>query len=354
MRPRIRQASGVVAVVLCWGLGSVGSAQAAGNGIFGIVSFDRPTPAALQQMAANGVSSMRLGVGWGFVEPRPGQRDWSHYDELISDVARAGIQPAPLLFGVPGWISPQPAHPPIYTQDERNRWTAFVHDLADRYGQGGAFWRLHPELPYLPLVDWEIWNEPNLSGFWDGRPSPRGYAQLLRLTRSALRSADPTAQAIVGGIFPPPRRHFGVSLQSFLTRVYRAPKARRTIDGVAIHPYAKTPKGVLAACMEARRLLNRNRDRRAPLWITELGWTTGGVGLDLSPYRATEQGQAQDLTRAFRLLLGHRHRLKLRRIFWHTWQDLSGSAQPWTTQMGLLRADGSPKPSLSAYAAFAR
>ncbi len=354
MRPRIRQALGVVAALLCGALGSASSAQAAGNGIFGIVSFDRPTPPALQQMAANGVSSMRLGVGWGYVEPRPGVRDWSYYDGVISDMVRAGIQPSPLLFGVPGWISPNPAHPPIYTQDERDRWTAFVHDLAARYGRGGEFWRLHPELPQLPLVDWEIWNEPNLSGFWDGRPSPRGYARLLRLTRSALRSADPTAQAIVGGIFPPPRRHFGVSLQSFLTRLYRAPGARRAIDAVAIHPYAKTPRGVLAACTEARQLINRKRDRRAPLWITEVGWSTGGAGLDLSPYRATEAGQALDLERTFRLLLRHRRQLRLHRVFWHTWQDLAGSTQPWTTQMGLLRADGSPKPSLSAYAAFAR
>ena len=169
------------------------------------------------------------------------------------------------------------AKPPIFTSAQRQAWTSFIAELAARYGHGGSFWSAHPELPYLPFSDWEVWNEPNLKGDWGGkRPNPRQFVRLLRLTRSGLDRSDPSARIGIGGIFPPPRPRYGVSLKNFLQGIYRVRGARQAFDAVAIHPYASRPKGVLASTREARRIMNRHRDRATPLWITELGWTTGG------------------------------------------------------------------------------
>ena len=46
-------------------------------------------------------------------------------------------------------------------------------------------------------------------------------------------------------------------------------------------------------------------------------------------------------------------RLRLQRVFWHTWQDIAASNNAFFN-MGLLRGDGSAKPSYYAYRRLAR
>jgi hypothetical protein len=354
-----KRSRGVIRLVAAAALAACCASPAAAKGalpdeFFGVVPLDKPTAADVQQMRSSGVATTRLPIRWGFIEPQPGVRDWSEPDSLIGDMARAGIRTLPLLFGVPSWVSPRPAAPPINTAAHRAAWSRFLSDVAARYGSGGTFWQQHPELPPLPVRDWEVWNEANLRGFWDGKPDPRRYLALLKVSRQALRASDPTARIVLGGLFPHPRRRYGVSQKSFLTRLYRAPGARAAFDAVGIHPFAARPKGVLEACLELRRLMAEHRDRRTPIWITELGWTTGGVGFARSPYRASELAQARRLTQSFRLLIKARRRLRLERIFWHSWRDLAGAGQLWTVEMGLLRSDGTAKPSLAAFSAITR
>jgi Glycosyl hydrolase catalytic core len=328
------------------------AAPAPPHGFFGVV------PSALNRsdvtrMAASGVATVRLQVNWGFIEPRPGQRDWTNYDAVVASIAGAGMQPEPVLLGVPSWISRKAARPPLFSAGQRQAWMGFVAELAARYGHSGSFWSAHPELPYEPFADWEVWNEPNLTGFWGGRPSPRRYARLLRITRSGIDRSDPSARIAVGGLFPPPRAHYGVTLESFMQRLYRVHGIRRAFDAVAIHPYASRPKGVLAETRQARRIMNRHHDGATPLWITEVGWTTGGAHWRRSPFKATESQQARFLKRTFRRLLRARLALRLEHLIWFAWQDTTQAGAPWTGFAGLLRGNGTAKPSLSAYSAIA-
>jgi hypothetical protein len=306
--------------------------------------------AEMQRMAANGVGSVRVLINWNNVEPQQGVRDWSYYDDYVGRLAAAGLQSEPLLLGVPAWLPPRP---PLYSSVARRSWQSFVGELAGRYGRNGAFWRQHPTLPYLPMVDWEVWNEPNLAGYWGGRPSPRQYVRLLRLTRAGMLGSDPQARIGIGGIFPPPRANYGVSLQTFMNGIYRIHGARTAFDAVSIHPYAARPKGVLAATRETRRIMNGHKDRGTPIWITELGWSTGGTSWGKSPFRANEVGQARFLKRTYRRLIASRRQLGLQRVVWHTWQDAQPGT-PWTLNMGLIHFDESPKPSLAAFAGLPR
>ena len=93
---------------------------------------------------------------------------------------------------------------------------------------------------------------------------------------------------------------------------------------------------------------------KKPIWITELGWATSGHDWAISPFRATEAQQAQYLTQSFNKLLKARGELRLQRVFWFEWQDQPDPDGSWFVKMGLLRADGSPKPAYSAYQAEAR
>jgi hypothetical protein len=323
---------------------------AAPRQFFGVVPSGYESSALMQRMAANGVGAVRLRINWGMVEPRQGVRNWTYYDNYLERLAAAGIQAQPYLMLMPGWLPPRP---PIFSSLARSSWTSFLAELAGRYGRNGVFWRQHPHLPYLPLLDWEVWNEPNLSDFWRGRPSPRQYVRLLRLTGAGLRLSDPAARVGIGGLFASPRRRYGVSLESFLSRIYRVRGARRAFDAVSLHPYASRPKGVVSSSLELRRILNRHRDRKTPIWITEVGWSTGGVGWAKSRFRASEHAQAKFLSRTYRRLIVSRKRLRLRRVVWHAFQDAQPGT-PWTLNMGLIRNDESAKPSLAAYAALPR
>jgi hypothetical protein len=338
----------LLALSICGGFAT--AANAVPRNFFGVVPTGSDSSAEMQRMAANGVGTVRLLVNWGYIEPQQGIRNWSYYDDYVGRLASAGLQAEPFLLGVPGWL---PRRAPLYSSLARSSWQSFLGELAGRYGRGGLFWRQHPALPYRPMLDWEIWNEPNLKGYWGGRPSPRQYVRLLRISRAALRRSDPRARIGIGGLFPPPRPRYGVSLKTYMNGIYKVHGARRKFDAVSIHPYAARPKGVLAACLELRRIMDRHGDRKTPIWITELGWSTGGIGWENSPFRATEATQAMFLTRTYRKLIAERRRLRLRLVVWYGWQDAQPGT-PWTLNMGLIHFDESPKPSLAAFAALAR
>jgi hypothetical protein len=322
-------------------------------GFFGVVPSSL-SQADVTRMAQNGVGTVRVQVNWGWIEAQPGQRNWANYDAVVSVLAQSGLQVEADLLGVPSWISRRPSSPPIYSAAQRQAWIGFIAELAARYGNGGSFWTAHPQLPYKPIGDWEIWNEPNLSGYWGGaRPSPRHYVRLLRLTRAGLARSDPAGRIGIGGIFPPPRPRYGVSLEEFMRGIYRVHGARRAFDAVSLHPYASRPKGVLSSTRQARRIMNRHGDRSTPLWITEVGWTTGGAHWRRSPFKATESQQARFLKRTFLRLIRSRQALRLEHLIWFSWQDTSQRGAPWTGFAGLIRSDGTAKPALNKYSAIA-
>ena len=72
--------------------------------------------------------------------------------------------------------------------------------LARRYGRGGSFWKAHPRLPYEPITDYEVWNEPNFGRLWCPKPDPGAYARLYLAARSAVQAVDPKALVLVGGL----------------------------------------------------------------------------------------------------------------------------------------------------------
>ena len=327
---------------------SAAAKRAHGNpaaGLFGVHPWEPPSQEEYQRMGAGGVSSIRLLISLDAVSPEPNVRDWRLYDTIIGDAARSGITVDPWFMYLPPWLSADATTLPIYNQTQRTAWYSFVREAALRYGVGGSFWRQNPTLPARPMRFWEVWNEPNLR-----RVTARQYASLLRLTRSALRSVSPANRTILGGLYSRPKPHDGVRPTLFLRRLYKLRGGRRLFDAVGIHPYASRPMGVLRNTRSAREVMDKYGDRRKPIWITELGWTTGGSYWAQSLYRATLPQQAVRVGRMARLLVANRRKLALRRVDWFTWRDLDGSGKLfWAAYAGLFTADGQPKPAWSAF-----
>lgn len=316
-------------------------------GFLGTMPPEFPSDEELTRMHEGGIDTYRIVLDMNNVERQRGTWNWAPYDGLLSDAARHGITVLPILFSVPRWISPNPATLPIDTADHQAAWETFVTAAAQRYGPGGTFWAANPGLPSRPLVNFEVWNEPNINAFVGGVSNAARYAYFLAVTRNALLRGNSRVRALVAGLFRRPKRHQGQRMVPFLQRLYRVRGFRRSFDGMAIHPYATKPIQALHVTRTVRRIMNRHGNARKPLYITELGWTTGGSDWATSLYRATPTTQAQRLSRSIALLARNRRALRLRQVFVFSWRDFVTDGL-WPNYMGLFTTNGQPKPAWAA------
>ena len=120
---------------------------------------------------------MRLPLYWTVVQakaPTVAEADWSGFDREVELAAEAGIRIMPFVWGSPEWVAPQLIDLPVRSSWQRWGWTKLLREAARplrprRLASG----RTNPELPYLPIHRWEIWNEQNIVTFAD-EPDPRG------------------------------------------------------------------------------------------------------------------------------------------------------------------------------------
>ena len=140
--------------------------------------------------------------------------DWSHYDPVIAGAAGNGIRVLATVYSSPTWAEPTAEIPPLGSSLRGSRLSRSRR--SERYGADGSFWSEHPDLPKLPVADWQLWNEPNSPLFWKPRPDPSEYLRLLRAFDSAVQGADPGARILLGGLFPTPAD--GISMGGFHLR----------------------------------------------------------------------------------------------------------------------------------------
>jgi GH35 family endo-1,4-beta-xylanase len=319
------------------------ASAAAPRAFYGVISANDPDASEIARMGAGKVGTLRVNFVWGAVQPTAGSSfDWSHYDAIVGAAAEQGIRVLPTVYSSPDWAAKRPNYPPskAHTKDFR----AFVQAAAQRYGANGTFWSEHPITPKLPVIDWQLWNEVNSPSFWYRKPSVKQYVGLLRVFHDGIRAGDPSAHIILAGLFRTPQIKNGIDLDRFLPGIYRR-KAKGLFDAVAIHPYATTPRDALEAVKEARKIMSRFKDRRTPIWITELGWATGGN--PPTPLTVSPQRQASYLRKAFGIMAANRGRLRIAGVVWYSWRDVPGPI--WFFHTGLFTSDFDPKPAWAAF-----
>jgi hypothetical protein len=302
----------------------------------------------LNDQVRAGVTTIRAQFLWNHVERErnPGVFDWRFYDAYVGALARHGIRFLPLVLTPPKHRSTAPpGHPrePFFKPKSNAELAGFVAAGVRRYGPRGEFWTSHPDVPYLPVRMWQVWNEPNIPIFWPTGPSAREYVQMLAEVARAVRAVDPNAEIVSAGI---PDSRLGIPMLRYVRQMMRA-GARRHMNTLALNPYSRNTKGVTAQLVAARRLLDRMGGRRIALRVTEAGWASGGPR---HAFNRGPVGQARRLRVMFRELYKRRRALKLRGVIWFNWRDTPPyRADFWGLHTGLKLLDGTPKP---AYAAF--
>ena len=189
----------------------------------------------------------------------------------------------------------------------------------------------------------KIWNEPNNKSHWDPNLDPEWdlFARMTRLAGQAIAAEKSGLPRVLGGMSPID--------PAFIQRMEEK-GALDEIDVVAVHGFPLDWNlwkidDWPAKVGEIRAVTNK------PVWVTEVGVSSFG----------SEEVQAWGVKRTADLLIG-----QAPRIFWYSLYDLpmaweattrhreaEGSSYYRHFHMGLLREDGSPKPSLEAFAPYA-
>jgi hypothetical protein len=314
------------------------------EGFIGISPQSLANSADFKLMEEAEVHSVRLPLYWSQVQSKPpteADADWSGFDREVRLAAEAEIRIMPFVWGSPDWAAAQVIDLPVRSSWQRWGWMKLLREAARRYGPDGEFWDENPELPFLPVHRWEIWNEQNIVTFADP-VDPVEFAKLIRISGRALHRVDPESKVLLGGFFGRPLQiPPNVASGDFLSRLYRAGDVKRYFDGVALHPYVARAQAMGAQIANLRRIMWVHNDAATPLYVTELGW-----GSNSGPTRWERglQGQANQLSQAFAMLSEQRLRWRLGGVWWFTWTDEGGGCT-FCRSAGLLTEKRRAKPA---------
>jgi polysaccharide biosynthesis protein PslG len=299
--------------------------------------------------AGSGVGFLRHAFDWTYIEPAPGRYDFSQEDWWVAATARKRIRLLPVLFGAPSFYVRRHA---ASTSPPSNRaaFGNYAAAVVRRYGPNGSFWAENPDVPKLPIRSWQVWNEPNLRQYWYPRPNPAAYVKLLKAAYKGIKGVDPHAEVLTAGL-PDSKQGGAMRFTKFVTGMYRA-GGKSAFDALAPNAYATTARGVIERIGRIRALMRKFGDRRAAIWVTEVGWGTGGPK---NRFNIGSKRQATEIAKLLRGLYRARHKYKVRGVVYYGWQDKPPYAPKfkdmWGLHTGLFTLKGKPKPG---YRAFAR
>ena len=210
---------------------------------------------------------------WPYVDRGEGRYDWDHFDRILRHAENQGLRVIARLGLVPAW-----ARPPT-----EEKVTSLTYLPYDRFEAFAAFVGAFVARYRGQVDDVIIWNEPNLSLEWGGRPpDPEAYAELLRLSSDAARAANPDVRVLAGALAPTLETSgSAMSDLTFLERLYDA-GAAESFDALAVHTYGFTappddppaPDVINFRRVELlRAIMVRHGDAETPIVITESGWS---------------------------------------------------------------------------------
>lgn len=301
------------------------------------------------RLASSGAESVRAAFYWHQIQPSgPDDRSFAGTDAIVLAAAKRGLAVLPVVHHTPAWGALNPGDPgsPPKNPDDFAR---FLTVLVTRYGPNGSLWAEHPEVSRLPIRSWQIWNEPNLTRYWNHAPWARSYVVLLKRAHSALKAADPGAKTVLAGL---PNESWKA-----IKAIYDA-GGQGSFDIVALHPYTGIPKNVIRIVKIVRREMQRRGDAKVPVWITELSWPAAqGKTPQHGGFETTEKGQRDRLKEGLPLIADDRRKLRIGRVYWYTWLSVEGITDSAFDYSGLRRMRNGQvhdAPSLSIFTRLAR
>ena len=291
-----------------------------------------PADPAFQALSDLGAQSVRMNFTWRSIQR--GMDIWNdaHFEEDIANALGSGRR----IVGVFDYDNNDVEQDPVgrkrdhyVAPSDLGLFTDYVRRVVTRYKD-----RVHT---------YEIWNEPDISRFWEGTMAE--FCELARRTADAIREADPGAN-IIGTPMTGP---FGVATPRGMEMLHRT-GALAKVDRPNGHLYLTHPRYYYN---EFWKLIGTARRFGHPgsVCVTELGSPDGGY----YPWRSEGDALAAHTIKAYTIGTNLGSTL----MNWFCLRDDPTAEQlesPGNSELffGLLRADNSWKPSAHAYRLFSR
>lgn len=291
--------------------------------------------------ASLGVRRVRLGLDWTDIEVAPGVYNWSRTDYLVSTARAEGADILGIILTTPVWARDPAAL------------TTF-HSMPARASDLGNFAAVAAKRYASSISDWEIWNEPNNPAFAAPAPSVARYVEMLSAASTAIRSVEPSATIVTGGLAPAGDTGGWISPLTFVEQLYSIGD-RAQWDAVGMHPYTYPylPNDPASAGWNAfqrmqlmHNVMAANGDGAKRIWMTEFGapTSTNEVGVSTS-------AQSQAISKAVGDM---RTTSYLGPLFIHSLRDSGTDPQDVEQNFGLLRDNWSQKPAFRTLSNLAR
>ena len=366
-----RSLAGMIAAVALIASNVAIASAATPHGFYGVTPQTKLTRADFREMGRGNVGTLRYEVSWADLDPAPATEaelftarayNWWAFDPLVYLAAERGIRILPTIYGTPHWVATlQDCWSNCHKLGPNTigayiTFSRFMTAAAKRYGKGGEFWDLHPELTARPIRIWQIWNEQNSSDYWKPGPNVTDYANLVIAGGEAVHAVDPGARVILGGMIGEPAQEGKktVSGWDFLRDLYANPRAREAFDGIAVHPYGASIASVRGTLGRWRKELKDARALGDPIYVTEIGWASGG---GKHPLNRGVRGQAQMIDKALTFFTAKRKRFNIANVDIYAWRDAAPGADQcqWCAKSGMLRYERRrPKPAWRAFTSFTK
>src|SRR5437588_228155 len=129
-------------------------------------------------------------------------------DQVVNAATARSMQVLGILDYTPAWAAIAGATNDHFPPADPATFATFAQATVLRYKN-----RVHT---------WEIWNEPNISQFWQPKPNVTAYTALLKAASITIKAADPSAQVVSAGLSPAADATDGsqVAPVTFLTGIY--------------------------------------------------------------------------------------------------------------------------------------
>ena len=349
----------VVAATALIALAAQPAGAAAPRAFYGVSPQTGLSPTDLDRMGQGKVGTLRIPLLWSNVDSAApsGGFDFSGTDPIVLDAARNGIEVLPFLYGTPAWAAndlqgsnckPRNCATVAPTKPAAlDAWGAFVRASVDRYGANGSFWVENPTLPKMPIKAWQVWNEQNSRSFFAPKAKPKLYAKVLGAASSAIRAGDRSAEVVLGGMAELAGSRKAIPGSKFLSDFYKLKGIEKKFDGVGIHPYgAKVKKVADQVDLFTKEM---KRDKKASLWVTEIGAGSAKGG---NPLNRGKRGQAKVVKDSYKYFAKKRKKLNVETVVWFSFVDSPIEICEWCSTSGLFAEGLVEKPSWRAFTKF--
>jgi hypothetical protein len=320
-----------------------------------------PTADRVSEAIATGAKSVRIFALWKDLEPSAkGEYPSSEvnlantvkvYDDAIKQLNAAGVKPLFVVTEAPAWANGSsdvhvPPRDPADFGDFLKRFAAHNKTVG-------------------PVAGYEVWNEPDENIFWHPAPDAGQYTAMLKAAYAGIKAGDPAATVVAG---PMTGNDY-----AWLENLYTA-GAQGSFDVVAVHTDTscldrgpdefyredgKLARFTFLGYRTVHETMAAHGDGDKPIWMSELGWSstsggpsscTRGMWTGKKPSGVSEANQAAFLSKAYSCLANDPY---VTQADWFTLRDTTAESIDELNHYGLLRADGSPKPAMSAFRAVA-